>query len=163
MRVVALCALSALAGCQMPAERQAAYAESALQACNTQQLASHEYLAMKDNLPPPGGSPSLALQTNPKRATPVEARIVHTFYTNYVLPCRKFRLEALALYGREVVAIAADSYRAQDAHWLALGDRDITWGEFNRATAATTAESIARMQAAIGRHQILEAARPDPG
>ena len=162
MRLVALCALVVLAGCQTPAERQAAHAESALKACDIQQLASHEYQAIKDNLPPPGGSPSLALQTLPKRATPVEARIVQAFYTNYFLPCRKFRLEALALYGREVVAIAADSYRAQDSHWLALGNRDITWGRFNRTTAATTAESITRIQAAIGRHQILEAARPDP-
>jgi hypothetical protein len=33
-----------------------------------------------------------------------------------------------------------------------------TWGECNRATAATTAESSAKMRAAIARHQILEAA-----
>jgi hypothetical protein len=158
MRVVTLCALAALTGCQTPAERQADRAELALRKCDTQQLASHEYVAMKDNLASPGGDPSPALQANPRRATPAEARIIHAFYTNYILPCRRFRLEALAAYGRDVVDIATDSYREQDAHWIALGDREITWGEFNRATAATTAESSARMHAAIARHQLLEAA-----
>jgi hypothetical protein len=158
MRVVTLCALAALTGCQTPAQRQADRAELALRTCDTQQLASHEYVAMKDNLAPPGGDPSRALQANPRRATPAEARVVHAFYTNYILPCRKFRLEALAAYGRDVVDIAMDSYREQDAHWIALGDREITWSEFNRATAATTAESSARMHAAVARRQILEAA-----
>ena len=158
MRVVALFALAALTGCQTPAERQADRAELALRTCDIQQLASHEYVAMKDNLAPPGGDPSPALQANPKRPTPAEARIIHAFYANYILPCRKFRLEALASYGRDVVDIAIESYREQDAHWIALGDRKISWGEFNRATAATTAESSARMHAVIARHPILEAA-----
>ncbi len=73
-------------------------------------------------------------------------------------PAEGSRSEALAAYGRDVVDIAIDSYREQDARWIALGDREITWGEFNRATAATTAELSARMHAAIARHQILEAA-----
>jgi hypothetical protein len=158
MRVVTLCVLAVLTGCQTPAQRQADRAELALRTCDTQLLASHEYVAMKDNLAAPGGDPSRALQTNPRRATPAEARIIHAFYTNYILPCRRFRLEALTAYGRDVVDIAIDGYREQDAHWIALGDREITWGEFNRATAATTAESSARMHAAIARHQILEAA-----
>ena len=158
MRVVALCALAALTSCQTPAERQADRAELALRTCDIQQLASHEYVAIKDNLAPPGGEPSPALQANRTRATPAEARIIRAFHTNYILPCRRFRLEALASYGRDVVAIAIDSYGEQDDHWIALGDREITWGEFNRATAATTAQSTARMNAAIARHQILEAA-----
>lgn len=158
MRVVTLFALAALTGCQTPAERQADRAELALRTCDIQQLASHEYIAMKDNLAPPGGDPSPALQTIPRRPSPAEARIIHAFYTDYILPCRKFRLEALAPYGRDVVDIAIESYREQDDHWTALGDRKITWGEFNRVTAATTADSSARMHAAIGRHLILEAA-----
>jgi hypothetical protein len=158
IRVAALFALAALTGCQTPAERQADRAELALRTCDIQQLASHEYVAMKDNLAPPGGDPSPALQANPKRPTPAEARIIHAFFANYILPCRKFRLEALASYGRDVVDIAIESYREQDAHWIALGDRKISWGEFNRATAATTAESSAWMHAVIARHPILEAA-----
>jgi hypothetical protein len=159
MRVVPLCAcaLAALTGCQTPAERQADRAELALRTCSIQQLTSHEYGAVKDNLAPPGGDPSPALQANSRRPTPAEARIVHALYTNYILPCRKFRLDALAPFGRDVLDIATESYREQDAHWFALGDRKITWGEFNRATAATTADSSARMHAIIARHQILEA------
>ena len=61
--------------------------------------------AIKDNLPPPGGSPSWALQTLPKRATPVEARIVHAFLA---------RIEQAAILAKATTRVDAEQITERD-------------------------------------------------
>jgi hypothetical protein len=136
-----LLALLALGG---PSAAQPAWSA---EECYRRQVASREHQALKAKLPPmePGSLPSLAQQADPTKATAEEAAMIRSLHQNYIVPCRQGALRSPTNADPAVLVVLAESFAKSDASYLALIERKITWGEFNRQVAALRTETRARL------------------
>jgi hypothetical protein len=155
---VATAMLLALCACTPPAfdagrpSAQPAPSQSgdATDFCYQQMLASTEAQALKGKLPPLelGALPSPAQQADPTMATPEAAKLVLSFHQKYVVPCRQEGLVRTSTMGPAIVAILVESFATSDANYLKLGERKMSWGEYNRQVHAGRLDMRARLAAA---------------
>jgi hypothetical protein len=142
-----------LAGCATAAEREvdrmktsAARGIAAARSCDTQVEATPEYQSIKAYMPTDG--PSLAAQTNSSKANPEEIRAVFAVHAA-MAPCRKIRVEAANDVSPLLVPPLVEKYARNDAIYVGLVEKKLTWGEFSRALEAVHIEGKKQFDAAI--------------
>lgn len=147
MRLIVLVAMMAvLAGCATRAQVEMARimnsmesGKAASDACVAKAMEMPEYKLLAGYLPQ--GSPSLAAQANPAKATPAEIKAVFAVQ-EAAAECRKINLEGLGNLNPALMVPLADAYTKVDAAYLGIVERRMTWGEFVRTREAARTEFV---------------------
>lgn len=162
-----------LAGCATAAEQEVsrlrevqAATDPAIDACDQRLEQSAPYQALKSRLGPTSGTIPLALKASPDKASPAEVQQIFALHQEYMTPCRKLKLEALAQMHPALVGVIAEYYAKTDAALVQLTNRQITWGQYMTQKDAINVEANARYDAAaaeirkdLNRSHALEMAR----
>ena len=93
-------------------------------------------------------SPSLRMMSNTDKATDVEIANVLEYHTE-LQQCRQILLRAIAQYQPALLEIRLDYYSKNDALFLRLVKKEITWGELVGGVSANFRESAQRSTAAL--------------
>jgi hypothetical protein len=120
----------------------------AIDACWRRVLASPQHQALRDRMGDHADSPTVAMKSNPAKATPQEAALLQSLREDYLAPCRRMALQSAAKVHPTIVAILTDSYARADANTARLLNRDITWGEYVSENQAIVTHRRAELLAA---------------
>jgi hypothetical protein len=148
--VLTLCVAGCATAAQREVDRMKTSADrgiAAARSCDTQVAATPEYQSIKAYMPTDDG-PSLATQTNSSKATPEEIRAIFAVHAA-MAPCRKIRVEAANDVSPLLVPPLVGKYARNDAIYVGLVDKKLTWGEFSRALEAVHIEGKKQFDAAI--------------
>jgi hypothetical protein len=142
--------LLALGGCATQAQQEMSRLEGvasssgpAIDACDQRLEQSAPYQALKGRLGPRDGAARIALKANQEKATPAEVQEIYALHQDYLMPCRKLRLELASKAHPAFVAVLAESYSKNDATLVRLVNRQISWGQYLTERDALSAEASA--------------------
>jgi hypothetical protein len=125
-----------------------ASATPAIEACDQRLEQSAPYQALKNRLGPTSGGVPLALKASQDKASPAEVQQIFSLHQEYLTPCRKLKLEALAQIHPALVGATAEYYAKTDAALVQLTNRQITWGQYMTQKEAINVEASAKFDAA---------------
>lgn len=161
-------AILAVGACATPAQREAsrigdvaASDAPVIDACWRRVLVSPTYRALVPKMGEHSDSPTAAMKSNMRKATPQEAADVLALREDYVTVCRKLALESAGKVHPAIVAILADNYAKVDVNTARFVSGQIDWGVFVTENQALVTERRGHLLAAAETMQVnVRDARP---